>query len=312
MSSRRRDFLGTSTALAGTAMLAPGGLAIAQETPVLRIGATSVEGQAEAYYADEQGYFKKAGLAIEIVPMKGGAATVAAIVGGSLDIGCSNPVSIAQALQRGVPLVMLVPGSIWDTRFPTGYAVVAPDSPIKSPKELEGQVVAVTSLGGLSHLLMMAYIQQAGGQIATVKFIELSPSAMVDALLLGRIAASYIDDPEVTAFASRIRTLGPAPNAVAKLFAQTVWFSSPDWLARNKETARRFIEVVIAGGKWAMANQEAAAGVLEKRLGLKEARARVRFATTTDPALLQVVLDSAAKYKMLPPIRAADYLWNGK
>ena len=244
--------------------------------------------------------------------MKGGAATVAAVTGGGLNIGCSNPVSLGQAVQRGVPLVILVGASIWDSRFPSGYAVVAPNSAIKSAKDLEGQVVAVSSLGGLNELLMSAYVTQAGGNPATVKFIELPSSSLADALAQGRIAAAYLDSPELSGPGTRLRRLGPASDAVAKQFAQTVWFTSRDWLAQNKETASRFVATIIMAGKWAMANQVAAAGILAKRISVNAERTTMRYATSADPGLVQVVFDSANKNKLLPPLHATDFVWDGK
>jgi NitT/TauT family transport system substrate-binding protein len=273
---------------------------LAQANAVLKIGNSGLEAQAQAFYAEDQGLFKKNFLDVEIVVQRGGAATVAAVAGGALQIGCANVISLGQALQRKLPFVILTTSAIWDTKHPSAYAVVAPDSPIKSAKELNDK------------LFMMAFIKQSGGDPSTVKFVEVPEGAATEALAQGRIAAFILNEPVFTSVGRRVRSLGAAPDAIAPFFAQTAWFTTEGWLSQNKDIARRFIAAVIDGGKWAMANRTAAAGVLERRLGFKEARTVIDYAVSADPSLVQVFYDRAAEYKMLPPLRAADFFWNGK
>jgi NitT/TauT family transport system substrate-binding protein len=286
--------------------------AAAQDANALHVVCSQVEGQAEAYYADDLGLFKKAGLSVDIQRSRGGSATVTAMLGGAAQIACTNPVSLGQALQRNVPFVILATGALWDAKAPSGYAIVAPNSPVRSPKDLSGQIVGIPSLGGLNQLIMTAFIQNGGGDGASVKFVELPESTTVEALAQGRIAASYMDEPEFSAAGDRIRSIGAASDAIAKSFAETVWFTTSDWLSKNKPAARRAVDALYAAGAWAMANPEAAAGVIERRLGFKEARARVKFATRSDPGQVQVLLDAAAKYKFIPPMHAAAFFWDGK
>lgn len=307
----RSAFVVAGVMLAASTVLHPTRVR-AQAGSALRVGISGLEEQAQALYADEIGYFKQAGLSVDVLIQRGGAATVAAVAGGALQLGCTNPISLGQALQRKLPFVMLAPAAIWDTKHPSAWAVVSPDAPIKTPKDLNGKVVGVGSLNGSSHLFMTAFIQQGGGDPSTVKFVEVPDGIVSEALAQGRISASILSEPMFSAVGNKVRSIGPPLDAIAPYFAQTLWFTTEDWLAQNKDTARRFIAAVIAAGKWAMANQVAAAGILEKRLGFKEPRAQVYYALTADPALLQVFLDRAAEYKMLPPMRAADFSWNGK
>ena len=311
MALTRRSFLSRTLVFAGSfAALTP--CASADERKVIRIGISGVEQQAEALYADETGLFRKAGLPVEIVITKGGAATVAALAAGALDVGCSNPISLGQLLQRKLPFVMLLPAAIWDTNRPTGFAVVAPDAPIHGAKDLNGRVLGVPSIGGLDHLLLIAFIQQAGGDPESVKFVELSAAVTVEALAQGRVAAAYLDEPLFTSAGNRIRSIGAASDAIAPHFAQTVWFASSAWVEANKVSARRLVDALIAAGKWATSNPEAAAGVLQKRLGARDARATVVWATKPDPGLVQVVFDRATRYNMLPELRASGSFWDGK
>jgi NitT/TauT family transport system substrate-binding protein len=301
----------------GAAALAFSPLAVrAQSAPVaLRVGTGTVEANAQIFYAADMGFFKKNGLDVDVVKLRSGTTTMAAIVAGDLQCGVANVLSLGAAHQRGVPLVMTAPGAYYDGNAPTTAMVIAPDSPVKSAKDLNGKAVAVISVGGLDQLALDAWVDKTGGDLSSVKCIEVPPSAMADALARGSIGAAVMNDPEMSQAleAKQVKVLANGYDAIAKLFMQTAWFATQDWLDKNKDVAKRFSDAIVAGGVWGMANQEAAAAILAKWTGSKEAHPRIRFASKLDPALIQPVYDSAARYKLLAgPVTASDFTWNGK
>jgi NitT/TauT family transport system substrate-binding protein len=198
---------------------------------------------------------------------------------------------------------------------PTALLVVAPDSTLKTAKDLSGKAVAVISVGGLDELALDAYLDKNGGDLSTTKTIEVPPSAMAEALTQGRIAAAILNDPELSQAleAKQVKVFANAYDSVAHVFMQTAWFSTQDWLAQNKDVAKRFSDAVVAGGQWGMSNPDAASAILAKYTGSKEAKPKIRFASKLDPAQIQPVYDSAIRYKLLPGVvSAADFCWNGK
>src|ERR1700761_3339541 len=70
---------------------------------------------AEAFYAQDLGIFKKYGINADITILRkgGGAAAVEALAGGAADIGEGDLVSAANAHQRGIPIVLLAPSGIF-------------------------------------------------------------------------------------------------------------------------------------------------------------------------------------------------------
>lgn len=307
----RSAFISASAAALATLSVSPK-TTEAQVRSILQIGNSGLEEQAQAIYADELGLYRRAGLNTEVIVQRGGAATVAAVLGGASQIGCANLISLGLALQKGLPFVMLLPAAIWDTKHPNAFTVVAPDSAIKLPKDLNGKVIGVGSLNGSSQIFLAAFIKQGGGDPNSVKFIEIPDSLVAEALKEGRIAASLLSEPMFSAAGSQVRSIGPPLDAVAPYFAQTVWFTTTAWLAQNKDVARSFIRATVDAGKWSMNNRVAAAAILEKRLGFKEDQTKMYYATVADPNLMQVFLDRAAEFKVLAPMRAADFSWNGK
>lgn len=298
-----------AAALAATTFAGP---SRAQGEP-LRVGAGLIESHAEGYYAAEMGFFKERGLDVTVQTLRNGAAIAAAVAGGDLQIGCSTVLQLAQAHARGIPYVIIVPGGVHDGRFVhTASIVVAADSPIASAKDLTGKVVAVSTLAGLDQLATDALIDAAGGDSTATKYVEIPPSAMVEALVQGRVAGASIEDPELSAAGTRIRRIGDGLDAIAKVFVTTAWFSTADWLAKNKPVARRFSDAIFAAGAWAMANPEKAASILSKYVNFKEPRSVQPFATKRDLGAVTALMATAAKYKFVPPMSANDFVWDGR
>jgi NitT/TauT family transport system substrate-binding protein len=311
----RATLIKAGSAAAASLALAPL-RARAQSAPVhLRVGTGTVEANAQIFYAADMGFFKKSGLDVEVVKLRSGTTTMAAIISGDLQCGIANVLSLGAAHQRNVPLVMFAPGAYTDGSVPTALLVVAPDSTMKTAKDLSGKAVAVISVGGLDQLALDAYLDKNGGDISNVKTIEVPPSAMAEALTQGRIAAAILNDPELSQAleAKQVKVFANAYDSVAHIFMQTAWFSTQDWLAANKDVAKRFSEAVVAGGQWGMSNPDAASVILAKYTGSKEAKPKIRFASKLDPAQIQPVFDSAIKFKLVPGVvSAAEFCWNGK
>ena len=316
--SRAGWLRGSAAALAGLSLDLGGAprIAGAQATPVqLRVGTGTVEANAQAFYAADMGFFKKNGLDVEIVKLRSGTTTMAAIVAGDLQCGVANVMSLGAAHLRGVPLVIIAPGAFYDSSAATTEMVIAPNSTIATAKELNGQTVGGISVGGLDQLAFDAYLDKIGADWMSAKSVEVPPSAMGATLDEGRIAAAAMNDPELSQAlaAGKVKILAKGYDAIAKVFMQTAWFATQDWLAKNKDTAKRFSDAIVAGGVWGMANPDLAVTILAKYTSSTEQKAKMHYATKLDPALIQPVYDAAFRYKLLPAqTTAADFSWDGK
>jgi NitT/TauT family transport system substrate-binding protein len=287
---------------------------VSAQTTTVRLGTGVVEANAQVYYAEELGLFKKHGLDVQVVQLRSGPSQMAAVAGGDLQIGVGNLVSLASAQIRGLPFTIIAPGALFDASAPTTLLAEAPNAPYRTAKDLEGKTVTGISVGGLDQLAIDAWIDKSGGDLSTVKYVETPPSAMVEALATGRVAAAAINDPEFSAALSahKIKTLANAYTAIAPLFMQTGFFTTKAWAAKNPDALKRFSDAVVEAGEWASKHPDESRAILEKDLKTKVASTRVKFATKLDPALIQPLLDSAAHYKLLPRVvSASDLIWSG-
>jgi NitT/TauT family transport system substrate-binding protein len=284
----------------------------AQSATVLKVGIGMIDTHAQGYYATELGLFKKAGLNVELHQLQFGAIIAAAVAGGELQIGSSNMLSLAAGHQRGIPFVVIAPGAAYDSTVPTEMLVTVRDSAIRAAKDLNGKVIGGISIGGLEQLAISAFVDKNGGDSSTLKFVQVPTGALVTALQQGRISAADLPEPELSAERDNIRILGNTFEGIAPAFLESAWFTTDDWLAKNKDVARRFAGAVVAAGQWAMANPEAAGAIVQKYVGVKSDRVRTRYGTKLDAASAQIVFDAALRYKLLGTVRASDLMWSGK
>jgi NitT/TauT family transport system substrate-binding protein len=314
--SRARAMRVTLSACAAGGLFAGTRTTTLAQTPlVVRLGSGNVEPNAQVFYAIDVGIFKKNGIDGQLTILRSGGVTMEAIASGQLDVGVSNTVSLGSAIIRKIPFVVIAPGIYWDARYPNAAIVVAPNSTIKTAKDLNGTTIAVTSLGSIDGLGIQSYLDKNGGDLNSVKFVELTPSAQAESVFAGRVAAGVINDPELSnaIAAGKVRRLVDAYNDVSRLYYGTVWLTTQDWLAKNKDGAKRVASSLEEAGAWAESNRDKMLPILEKYTKFHEDKSIAHYGRTLEPKYLQPVWDAAYKYKIFPsPLKAEDYCWNGK
>ena len=289
--------------------------ASAQDQPLIHVAVSAFEAQADAYYAQELGLFKRAGLNIDIQQYQGGEAIVAGIVGGALQIGAGTTIPLANAHEHGLDVVLIAPGTITDAAAlpPTSGLIVTTNSPLQTGVDLNGKIVAVNTLHSVDQIATEMWVDKNGGNSKTLKFVELPNLSMVEATAGGRVDAAVIADPGFTSgiTGGRVRRLADVNEAIAKRFMISAFFASRAWADRNPDAARKFASAINEAATWAVKNPEAAAAVLNKYLRLTSARAHERHARTMDPVLIQPLIDAAVKYgRLAQPLDVRQIIWH--
>ena len=112
----------------------------AQNLERLKIALVPGDISAQVFYAQDLGYFKQAGLSIEVTPIASGAAIASAVASGAIDIGFSQAVSVAIGHEKGLPFEAIAPANLNVAGAPTaGILAVKDDSPIRTGKDFEGK-----------------------------------------------------------------------------------------------------------------------------------------------------------------------------
>jgi len=272
------------------------------------------ESAAQAYYAQDLGFFKAAGLDVTFVPLPSSPPIIAAVSSGAADIGNSVVGSAVAARSRGIAVKFFAPAGLYLSTAPTARLVSLKGTTYKSGTELAGKTVAVTGLADLTFYATKQWVEATGGNPNSMKFIELSEPEMLPALKEHRIDAGILIEPFIAQAGDEVSSVAAIDDFVAKRFLATGWFASDAWLAAHADVAAKYAAVMKQTAEWANAHHAESAAILLKYTKVTpeivSRMQRATYGTTLDAALLQPVIDNAAKYGSFPrPVTAAELTW---
>jgi NitT/TauT family transport system substrate-binding protein len=273
------------------------------------ITVASESGVAPVYAADE-GMFRNAGLDVDVTQLANGGSVLPAVVGGSADFGVSNPISLATAFSRGVPIVCIAATVYYSTSF----LMVTKDSPIRTARDLNGKTIAVNGLRNTPQLSTQAWIDANGGDSTTVKFIEISFFEMAGALTSGRVDAAFYAEPMLSEVRSELRVLADPYTAIAPQFITGAFFTTRAYAAAHPDIVARVAAVLRQSAAWANAHPHDTAIILARveKLDIErvEKMSRSRYAEQLRASDLQPPIDVAVKYGILKaPLAASTMIW---
>jgi NitT/TauT family transport system substrate-binding protein len=307
---------GRFVAAGGAALALAPSLAHAQALTPLTIAAIPSDISGEAYYAADMGFFKKNGLEATFAPFSNGGAISAAVISGAADIGYSNVISLSLAHGRGLPVTILAPANMHLHDAPTaGIMVVKRTSPITSARDLGGKTVAVIGLSNIADIAVRQWVDKNGGDVKSVKFVELPFAEMKAALEAGRVDAASLDttgDPLLGKPGDTLRVIGNSFDSLAHRFVPSVWFTTTDWVAKHPAAAKAFVVAMRETAAWANHHRAESAKILAAYMKVDpqqiESIARVTYGDVVTPDLIQPDIDAAVRYGVLKTPFAASEL----
>lgn len=279
--------------------------ALAQSAPPVRVLELTGDGSSLAAYTLAGGFFKKYGVDASVGSggASGGGAIVAAVAGGSAEVGFSNLISVVAAIERGIPITIIAPSTVFNSKAPDIVLAQSRRTSYKSGSDLTGKVVAVTTLDGELQLGAAVWIDKTGGNSKSVHFVELPESAMSAALVQGRVDAAMMTEPHFTQARGDVALLANADSAIAPLFISGVYFAASAWVDAHPDATRRVAQAIRESAHWANTHHAETAAVLAHDVGLDPATialmTRSTFAEALTPAAIQPAVDVAFGYGRL-------------
>jgi NitT/TauT family transport system substrate-binding protein len=269
----------------------------------LRIGTTPNDSFAEPFYAANQGFFQRAGLNVAVQPFGSGATVTTALAGNAIDIGITNAISLANAVEHGVPFQFFAVAATYN---PFEVALcVASDGPINEAKDLNGKTIGTSAIKDANSLHIVAWVDRNGGDSSTIKLIELPYSAMAESIRRGTVVAAPIIEPALTLAirSGGVRVLSHPMDVYGKNFMVGGWFAHADYIATNAALIRRLRTAIYATAVWANAHPVESAAILAQvskiDLDVVLAMNRAPYGTALTPAMLQPYYDIGFKYGYL-------------
>ena len=305
----RRELLSIAAAAGAAAIASP---TRAADFPTLRIGTIPSESMAGVFYAEDRGFFARHGLTVSFQTATGGAAVGAAIIGGDLDVGTSDPVTTCIAHDKGIPFVEIAPGITHSVTHPT-LALVVKDPSLRTAKDFNGKTLACNVPNGYGFLLADAWIDNNGGDSKTVKWVGLPFPALAAALDRGTIDAYIAPEPFVTAgLQLGAKVVSMDKNPLAPRLLESAYFTTRDFVAKNPALVRAFVAAVLEAHVWANQNPAASDEILSKydKMPLSVMHGlsmRAQYLERFDLSTLQPLIEGCAKYGLISkPFPARD------
>jgi NitT/TauT family transport system substrate-binding protein len=287
----------------------------AADLPVVRVGTNPVDPFGVSYYGVDRGFFRDAGLDVQLTTLPNGSTITAAVLGGDLDVGIANIVQVANAVARGLPVAMIAPAALYSAKHAYSALCVAKTSTLNGAKDLDGGTIAVSTLNDFNQLGVTAWLERNGVPASHVKFVELKFPEMGAALKRGTVVAATIAEPSLSGalHGGDARIFATPYTAIAPEFAAIVWFASKAWLQRSPDIARRLVAAIYTTARWANAHPDQTAPIMASVAKLDPAvvagMARAYYATSLDPRAIQPPLDFAFRYGLLPrAVTTAEFI----
>lgn len=256
-------------AMLGAAGVTP---AFAQQTDHLKIavGARGAYENQISEVGQDQGFFKKRGLDLDVLYTQGGGESLQAVISGSVDIGISiGTLGALGAYAKGAPIRVIGNSMVG----PYEFWYVRADSPIRNFKDAAGKTVAYSTKGSSTYLMVLTLQEQFG--IKTVPTATGNPVATLTQVMSGQIDVGYTTPPLVldALYSGNIRRIARSDDIPA-MAKQTVRFvlANADALAKRPDVFRRYMQgyrdvldwmyadpaAIPAYAKWAGVTEEVA------------------------------------------------------
>ena len=281
----------------GSPTAAPTDAEDAADLTSVRVAALPIAETGALWGAIDAGIFEEHGLEVEIVPAQGGAQAIPALLSGDIQFAIGQPFGPFRADGQNLGVVII--GNYADSLEEgkdVNAVVSLGDSGITGPADLAGKRVSVNSLGAAGDVTIMKAVEDAGGDPATIQFVEVGfPDAQAQ-LEDGNIDAAWVPDP----FMSRIVDGGG--NLVVHPYQATIPglslltnITTQELIDSDPELVSDFAAAMTEALDWATANEDAVRAAISTNMEIpEEAAAGITLPTFTSEITVSDLEELAA------------------
>ena len=222
----------------------------------------AVGGKSSLYYlpltiTERLGYFKDAGLDVEISDFAGGAKSLQALIGGSADVVTGSFDHTIQMQAKNQTIVALVQLG----RFP-GFGLALRKEKAanyKGPADLKGMKIGVSAPGSSTHFFVLYMMTQAGLKVDDASFIGTgSGGTVVAAVQHGEVDGISNADPMITKLdkeglvkvVADTRTMEGTQKVYGGPYPAGVLYAPAAFIEKNPNTTQALVTAFVRGLKW--------------------------------------------------------------
>lgn len=214
------------------------------------------------YAAEEQGYFKEAGLKVNLITPAGTDDGIKLVAAGKADLAISYPKQIILARGENIPVKSV--GAI--VRSSLNQLMVRKDSGVKTLKDLEGKKVGYASFD-IDKETVKAMVAQAGGDPSKVEFVDVGYDLMpgIETKQVDAIIGGYINHEKILLEKKGIEleTFAPSDFGVPNNY-ELAFVASDDAIKNNNDTIQAFLGAAKKGFEYTQKNPDKALDLILK------------------------------------------------
>jgi NitT/TauT family transport system substrate-binding protein len=229
------------------------------ELPQVRL---AVGGRAALFYlpltvTERLGYFRDAGVALEISDFQGGARALQALMGGSAEVVTGSFDHTIQMQAKGQPVVAVVQLG----RFP-GFAlglIASKAAAYKGPRDLKGMKIGVTAPGSSTHFMAAYLMVRNGLKPDDASFIGVGVSstavaaarrAEIDAVVSSDPMISLMQEENLIKIVADTRTAEGTQAVYGGPYPAGVLYMTPAFIEKYPRTVQALVDAFRRGLTW--------------------------------------------------------------
>ena len=264
-------------------------LAGAQDKPEMPKVRLAVGGKSAIFYlplsvTERLGYFKDAGLDIQIADVQSGARALQSVVGGSAEIGVGTFDHAIQMQAKGQSVVAVVqfgryPGFVLGT-------IASKSIAYRGPQSLKGLKIGVTSPGSSTHF-MAAYMLVRGGLKSddasfvgtgvTSTAVAAARRAEIDAIVSSDPMISLMQGEGLVEVVADTRTPSGTQAVYGGPYPGDVVYTTPSFIEKNPRAVQAIVTAFVRALKWMSRHSaEDIAGTMPEEYALGNRKVYVR------------------------------------
>ena len=254
---RRRVLLAAAPALVAAPYVARAQTKPEKSKVVLAVGGKSALYYLSLTIAERKGFFKDAGLDVEINDFQGGSKSLQALMGGSADVVAGAYEHTIRMQQRGQAV--------------TGFALIGRGmqicialrndvaAKVKGPADIKGMKFGVTAPGSSTHMLLNFWAAKGGLKASDVVAIGVGAGAsVVAAIEKGEVDGVSQTDPALTILTDKnlvkvvvdTRTTKGNQEVFGGAFPAASLYSQTDFIKKNPGTTEALAAAIVRADQW--------------------------------------------------------------
>ncbi|MFN8525720.1 MAG: ABC transporter substrate-binding protein [Chloroflexota bacterium] len=245
----RRAFMTAALGVSTTALLAGCGRLIPsaptpRELPKVAVGYVPVLISAPLYIAQEKGYFREAGVAVELKDLWQASEMLAGLAAGELQGGTGGVgAALMNAINRGLEVKLVAP--LHSEKPPVATPLCVAKSlwekgTVKKVADLKGKKVAINSKGSATEYWLAAALEKGGLGLRDIELQTMPFPDAVTAMENGALEASMLSEPVATLGERKGSTVRLSEDFINDFQVTAVYFTTK-FISENKAAGEAFV-----------------------------------------------------------------------